>query len=55
MTEETTQGDVNTINISLREYKSLLDDSEMLRALYAAGVQNWDGYDIAIEEMERNV
>ena len=50
-----TENDINTINISLREYKSLLDDSEMLRALYAAGVQNWDGYEIALEEMEDNV
>lgn len=49
-----TENDINTINISLREYKSLLDDSEMLRALYAAGVQNWDGYEIALEEMEDN-
>ena len=49
-----TENDINTINISLREYKSLLDDSEMLRALYAAGVQNWDGYEIALEEMEGN-
>lgn len=45
--------DITTINISLREYKSLLDDSEMLRALYSAGVQNWDGYEIALEEMAR--
>lgn len=49
-----TENDINTINISLREYKSLLDDSEMLRALYAAGVQNWDGYKLALKEMEDN-
>lgn len=47
--------DTSTVNISLREYKSLLDDSEMLRALYAAGVQNWDGYEVALQEMEDNV
>lgn len=47
--------DTNTVNISLREYKSLLDDSEMLRALYSAGVQNWEGYELAIGEMEDNV
>ena len=47
-------GGTDTVNISLREYKSLLDDSEMLRALYAAGVQNWDGYEVALQEMENN-
>ena len=47
-------GGTDTVNISLREYKSLLDDSEMLRALYAAGVQKWAGYEKAIKEMEDN-
>lgn len=55
MSEEKIHYDITTVNISLREYKSLLDDSEMLRNLYAAGVQDWDGYDIALQEMERNV
>lgn len=45
--------DKDSVLITLREYKSLLDDSEMLRHLYAAGVQNWDGYEIALKEMER--
>jgi hypothetical protein len=45
--------DVNSVVITLREYKSLMDDSEMLRHLYAAGVQDWDGYEIALKEMER--
>ena len=43
---------VDSMMISLREYKSLLDDSQMLRELYAAGVQNWDGYEIALKEFE---
>lgn len=48
------EDDPNTVNVSLREYKSLLDDSEMLRYLYKAGVVNWDGYTEALREMERN-
>lgn len=45
--------DKDSVLITLREYKSLLDDSEMLRHLYAAGVQDWQGYEIALKEMER--
>jgi len=47
--------DKDSMLISLKEYKALLDDSEMLRALYAAGVQNWQGYDFALEQMEGDV
>lgn len=48
-----TDVDKDSVLISIKEYKSLLDDSEMLRHLYAAGVQDWDGYEVALEEMER--
>ena len=37
------------IEITKKEYESLLKDSEWLRALEAAGVDNWEGYDIAID------
>ncbi len=39
------------ITISKQEYESLLKDSKKLSALEAAGVNNWDGYDYAIELM----
>ncbi len=32
-------------------YKDLKGDSEFLDALYAAGVDNWDGFEIAKENM----
>jgi len=42
MTEE-------TITITRKEYKELKEDSDFLQALRAAGVDNWDGYDYAID------
>ena len=38
-----------TITISEEEYNDLLDDAEFLSALRMAGVDNWDGYDEAID------
>ncbi len=38
-----------TITISVEEYNDLLDDAEFLNALRMAGVDNWDGYDEAID------
>jgi len=38
-----------TITISKKEYKSLQKDARLLRALQAAGVDNWEGYDYAME------
>lgn len=38
-----------TITITVKEYESLLEDSEMLQALQNAGVDNWEGYDYALE------
>lgn len=35
--------------ISAEEYTRLLEDSEFLQCLMAAGVDNWDGYDLAQE------
>lgn len=45
MTEE-------TITITKKEYKKLVEDSAFLDALSAAGVDNWDGYDHAQEILE---
>jgi hypothetical protein len=38
-----------TVTISKKEYESLLEDSQWLSCLDAAGVDNWDGYDYAHE------
>lgn len=38
--------------ISKEEYIKLINDSNFLRCLESAGVDNWDGYDIAGENYE---
>lgn len=38
-----------TITISKKEYDQLIDDSKFLECLRGAGVDNWDGYDFALE------
>lgn len=48
----TTEGDYVTLTVE--DYTELLKDQELLFALKAAGVDNWEGYEIALEEMERN-
>lgn len=40
------------ITISQEEYDKLLEDSEFLNALLMAGVDNWEGYSIALEMLE---
>ena len=42
--------DKNTVTISIEEYESLLEDRRILRALKAAGVDNWEGYEHAFED-----
>lgn len=37
------------VTLSKSEYDSLVEDSDWLRCLEAAGVDNWDGYDYALE------
>jgi len=39
------------ITISKTEYEQLKKDSEFLCALRTAGVDNWDGYDYAMEQV----
>ena len=38
-----------TTTIPLKEYESLQKDAEKLQALEQAGVDNWSGYDYAME------
>jgi len=40
---------VDIITISLKEYESLLDSQRWVDALENAGVDNWEGYDFAVE------
>lgn len=42
-----------TVTISKAEYEELLNDSLFLGCLKSAGVDNWDGYDDAIDEFDR--
>lgn len=37
------------VEITQEEYDSLLESARMLEALNAAGVDNWEGYDYALE------
>lgn len=37
-------------HLAHREYKELIEDQELLNALRSAGVDNWEGYDIVMEE-----
>ncbi|WP_170954446.1 hypothetical protein [Bacillus thuringiensis] len=50
--EETVENAEKTVTISRAEYLELLEDSEFLSCLQAAGVDNWDGYGYAWEMME---
>lgn len=40
------------VTISREEYETLQHDSKVLEALFNAGVDNWEGYDFAMEEVE---
>jgi hypothetical protein len=40
------------ITISKKEYEELLEDQKLLRCLQDAGVDNWSGYDYAMEIMQ---
>jgi len=43
---------VETVTITVEEYEELKGDSRLLKALYAAGVDNWEGYAAAMAEAE---
>ena len=40
-----------TITLTLSEYRYLVNDSNFLSALQDAGVDNWEGYEIALQIM----
>jgi hypothetical protein len=40
-----------SVTITTEEYESLLADSRMLVALQNAGVDNWEGYEFAMEDI----
>ena len=40
------------ISISKKEYDALIADQNLLGALEAAGVDSWEGYELARESME---
>lgn len=42
----------NQVTLSSEEYESLLQDRKTLYALHAAGVDNWEGYEMALDELE---
>lgn len=42
----------DTVIIPRQDYEYLLEAATLLNALRAAGVDNWDGYDIALEMLE---
>ena len=44
--------DHNVIMINKDLYDSLIEDTRFLNALQTAGVDNWDGYDYALEILE---
>lgn len=35
------------VTITKEEYDELNEDSKFLQCLYSAGVNNWDGYEVA--------
>lgn len=41
-----------TVTITVAEYEQLLQDADKLSCLEGAGVDNWDGYDMAMEMLE---
>lgn len=43
-----------TVTISKKEYNELKEDAAIYQALEAAGVDNWDGWDIAMDILGEN-
>lgn len=41
------------VSLTAAEYSELMRKSELLDALYAAGVDNWDGYEIAMDMIKQ--
>ncbi len=45
--------DEEFVTIYEQDYEELVKDRKLLNALRAAGVDNWQGFDVAIEAMEK--
>ena len=45
----------DTVTIPKSEYETLLDASKFLDALRTAGVDNWDGYEIAQDILQEDM
>jgi hypothetical protein len=45
---------MSDITIPKAEYENLLADAKMLRALEAAGVDNWEGFEYAQEMFDES-
>lgn len=43
-----------TVTILQKEYDDLCADSELLECLRNAGVDNWEGWDFAMEEFNKD-
>lgn len=45
---------IEMISISKEEYDRLVENQRLLDALRSAGVDNWEGYDIARESLDED-
>lgn len=45
---------METVTISKEEYENLLEDQRILLALEGAGVDNWEGYDFAMQSLNED-
>ena len=43
---------MESVTISKAEYEQLLEDQQFLKALYAAGVDNWEWYEEALNILD---
>lgn len=50
--EQDGSNDEERISISITRYKQLMDDARFYQCLQMAGVDNWEGYDEAVELYE---
>ena len=42
---------VETVTIPIEEYREMQEAAQMFYRLQGAGVDNWEGYDMAMEEI----
>jgi len=44
--------ETNTIEVDKKLFKTMVDELKLLRALESAGVDNWEGYEVALESLD---